>query len=198
MERRRKLGMNVFRLRSIITICPVTSLLLFATGCFSGNPTTAQADAASREKEPVRCVTLEEADRLADQVLQLVNLERATANLSPVVWNRRLEKIAGDYACRMIEEDFFGHHDPINGRSPGDRALAGKYAFYCVGENLAAGQESAADVMKVWMESPSHRQIILDPSWKEVAIAVRSGGKHSIYWVMEFGDPANFLDHETR
>lgn len=192
--------MSVVKRSSAITIYPVIGLLLFATGCFSGGSTTdrAEAEAQARGKEPAPCVTLEEADRLADQVLQLVNLERATANLSPVVWNRRLERIAGDYACRMIEESFFGHLDPLTGRSPGDRALAGKYAFYSVGENLAAGQESAADVMKVWMESPSHREIILDPSWKEVGIAVRSGGEYSLYWVMEFGDPADLLTLGTR
>jgi uncharacterized protein YkwD len=98
----------------------------------------------------------------------------------------------------MIEGDFFGHHDPDTGRGPADRALAGKYAFYSVGENLAAGQETAADVMKVWMKSPTHREIILDPAWKEVGIAIRGGGEYSLYWVMEFGDPADFLADGSR
>ena len=44
--------------------------------------------------------------------------------------------------------------------------------------------------MKAWMESPSHRDIILDPSWREVGIAVRTGGEYAVYWVQEFGDPA--------
>ena len=61
-----------------------------------------------------------------------------------------------------------------------------------MGENLAAGQKTAADVMKIWMESPPHREIILDSKWKEVGIAVRAGGEYSIYWVMEFGDPPTF------
>jgi len=42
------------------------------------------------------------------------------------------------------------------------------------------------------MDSPSHRDNILDEKWSEVGISVRSGGEYSIYWVQEFGDPADY------
>lgn len=162
---------------------PFLCALVLATGCFS---TSAATD---RDTTAARCALAEDGDQLADQVLQLINLERAQAELPPVVVNPTLSKIAGDYACRMIQLDFFGHEDPVNGHGPGDRAEAGKYAFYAIGENLAAGQQTAAEVMEVWMESPPHREIILDERWKEVGIAVRAGGDYAIYWVQEFGDP---------
>ena len=57
-------------------------------------------------------------------------------------------------------------------------------------ENPAAAQSTAADVMRVGMESDSHRANILDHRWTEIGIAVRVGGEHAIYWVQEFGDPA--------
>ena len=168
---------------SIITGLLLAGLLVFAPGCFSETAASAPAP---------RCITPEDAERLADNVLQLVNFERLSAELPPVVVDDNLAKVAADYACLMIEENFFGHHDPVTGYGPGDRAGAGKYAAFKVGENLAVGQETAADVMKVWMESPPHRNIILDPQWKEIGIAVRSGGEYGIYWVMEFGDPVDF------
>ncbi len=158
-------------------------------GCFA---TLSGSDVADETGKVSDCVVPDDPDRLADQVLQLVNLERAEADLAPVVRNPQLDKIAEDYACRMIVDDFFGHTDPVSGYGPGDRAVAGKYSFYAVGENLAAGQESAGDVMRVWMESPAHRAIILDEKWSEVGISVRLGGEHSIYWVQEFGDPADY------
>ena len=167
-------------------------LLAVATGCFSTAADAASEKADALLDEAARCITLEEADRMADQVLQLVNLERAELDLQPVIVNEVLTEIAEEYACQMVEEDFFGHHDPITGDGPAERAVAGKYTFYAIGENLAAGQETPAEVMKVWMESPPHRAIIVDPNWKEVGIAVRAGGQHSVYWVQEFGDPANF------
>ena len=40
------------------------------------------------------------------------------------------------------------------------------------------------------MESPAHRDIILDEKWSEVGLSVRFGGEFSIYWVQEFGAPA--------
>ena len=156
-------------------------------GCFA--PTSSAQDDAAKLAE---CNEPEDPERLADQVLQLVNLERAENDLPPVSFNPSLAKIADDYACRMIADDFFAHTDPESGYGPGDRAVAGKYSFHAIGENLAAGQMSAADVMKVWMDSPSHRDIILDERWKELGVAVRLGGEYAIYWVQEFGDPANY------
>ena len=135
--------------------------------------------------------TPEEAERMADGLLELINLERVSAvqPLPPVSHSPILSDIASSYACRMIEGDFFGHRDPDTGRSPGQRAIAGKYRFFAVGENLAAGLETPAEVMRVWMESPSHRRIILDPTWEEAGVGVRAGGAHGVYWVLEFGDP---------
>jgi uncharacterized protein YkwD len=146
--------------------------------------------AVAPESVSGKCFATADVDAMADQVLQLVNLERGESNLPPVRMDQALSKIAGDYACRMIEGDFFGHRDPESRHGPGERAIASRYVFYAVGENLAAGQESPIEAMRVWMESPSHKSIILDQRWTEVGIAVRFGGKHGIYWVQEFGDPA--------
>ena len=163
------------------------AVLPLCAGCF----TTVQSEAdASGMADVARCIVPDESDRMIDQVLQLVNLERADAGLAPVVAEPALQKIADDFACRMIVEDFFGHTDPENGHGPGDRAVMGKYAFYAIGENLAAGQETPAEAMRVWMESPAHRDIILDEKWSEVGLSVRFGGEFSIYWVQEFGAPA--------
>lgn len=175
------------RLSIVLQTVPVA---LFSAGCFSSDPLNRDADAFSPGS--ARCITPEDAERTTDQVLQLVNLERAARDLPPVVKNATLEKIADDYACRMIEESFFGHTDPTTGHGPGDRAVVGRYHFYAIGENLAAGIDTPADVMKEWMDSPSHRTIILDPKWTEVGIGMRRGGEYATYWVQEFGTPADF------
>lgn len=172
-----------------------TAIVLgLSSGCFS--PGSAEADGAETyvEAAPPRCITSEESDTLADQVLQLVNLERAAADddLAPVVVNSNLTKIAGSYACRMVELSFFGHTDPETGHGPGERAVAGKYSYFSVGENLASGAATAAEAVQLWMDSPPHRAIILDQKWKDVGIGVRTGSDNSIIWVQEFGDPAQY------
>lgn len=127
---------------------------------------------------------------MADQVTQLVNLERVAESIPPVTMNDKLAKIAADYACRMIEGGFFSHIDPLTGYDIADRAVVGKYAYYFVGENLAAGQQTPVEAMSEWMDSPAHRDNILDPTWTEIGVAVRVGGESSIYWVQVFGHPA--------
>jgi len=176
--------------RSVVNAVAAAALALSA-GCFRAASAAPDEETALLEDSAL-CVVPDEADRISDQVLQLVNLERAERDLPPVAMNPGLKAIAESYACHMIEQGYFGHHDPETGDGPAERALADNYTFYAIGENLAAGQETPADVMKVWMESLAHREVILDPDWKEVGIAVRSGGAHSIYWVQEFGDPATF------
>lgn len=156
----------------------VQALVLSAlSGCFA--PTTPP-------------ISAEEAKRMADEVLELVNLERTQHDLHPVIMSPELTGIAEQYAHRMIEMKFFGHRDPITGEGPAGRAVAARYAFIVIGENLAAGQHSAAEVMKAWMDSESHADIILDPAWREVGIAVAPGGERGVYWVQEFAAPARF------
>lgn len=177
------------RLKSKGTFLAALLLALpLSAGCFT--VPSQGAGSSDGGTDSARCVAPDDSERLVDQVLQLVNLERADAGLAPVVVNPALQKVADDFACKMIAEDFFGHTDPENGNGPADRAVAGKYAFYAIGENLAAGQETPAEAMRTWMESPSHREIILDEKWTEVGLSVRFGGEFSIYWVQEFGAPA--------
>ncbi len=177
---------------------PIIGLLLLMPGCFSAGDEQGLAEGASEAKIAGDCVVVEDSDKLADLLLQLINLERDGDGLTPVVSSARLKDVADKFACRMIEEGFFGHEDPETGSGPGQRAVAGKYLYYWIGENLASGQETAADVIRVWLESPTHRSNILDPGWKDIGIAVRSLGGETLYWVVEFGDPADVRISGTR
>jgi len=165
-------------------------LLVFGSGCFHPTTDAAPGKDASADSS-AKCVTSDDAERMSTQVLHLVNLERGVEGLPPLVLDPVLEGVAEDFACRMIDEGFFAHRDPGTGEGVSERAAAAEYPYLSIGENLAAGQVSAAEVMRVWMESPSHRANILDPSWEEIGIAVRFGGEYSVYWVQEFGQPAD-------
>ena len=172
-----------------LRLLAVPGLLAFASGCNSSNAPNYKGGVGEKAADAAACVTPEESERLADQVLQLVNLERASAGIGPVTINAQLDDVASAYACRLIEDVFFGHYDPLTGRGPGERAVAGKYLFYNLGENLAAGQETPAEVVGVWMDSPAHREVILGRAWTQAGVAVRFGGEYGIYWVLELADP---------
>jgi uncharacterized protein YkwD len=131
-----------------------------------------------------------QADAWREEVMRLVNQARAAAGLGPVVHNAILEQQATEYACEMIQYDFFDHVSPVDGSTLGERATRFGYAFRVVGENLAAGQTTPQQAFNDWMASPGHRRNILDPRFTELGIGVRTGGTYGIYWVQEFGQPA--------
>jgi uncharacterized protein YkwD len=107
-------------------------------------------------------------------ILSLVNRERAKAGLPPVKADPTLEASAQRYAQDMAARGFFAHVDP-EGRTLQDRTEASGYFHgsgsgsdpclcairFMVGENLARGQKTVADVMRDWIASPSHRVTIL-------------------------------------
>jgi uncharacterized protein YkwD len=124
-----------------------------------------------------------------DEVLQLVNAERAARGVAPVVWNDTLADQATQYACELIAYDFFDHVNPSTGSTLGTRTADFGYDFWIVGENLAAGQRTPAEVVADWMNSPCHRQNVINPAFTELGIGIRIGGDYGLYWVQEFGRP---------
>jgi len=61
-----------------------------------------------------------------------------------------------------------------------------------IGENIAEGQGSVAEVMEGWMKSPSHREHILSLSFKEIGMGVafgHNGRGWEVVWVQVFGTP---------
>lgn len=55
-----------------------------------------------------------------------------------------------------------------------------------VGENIAAGQQTPAEVMNAWMNSQGHRENIMNSSFGQIGVGVVKGGSYGIYWVQMF------------
>ena len=56
-----------------------------------------------------------------------------------------------------------------------ERSRADGYDWRAIGENIAEGQFSVAEVMDTWMHSPGHRRNILDPGFKELGVGLALG-----------------------
>ena len=167
-----------------------TGLLCAGCGTVEGFPFLSSSVASFISPGSDGCYIPDNEDELVDEVVRLVNEERAAHGLDPVTVDATLTMMAGDYACTLIRDDYFGHYHPETGDGPGERATAFGYRYRAVGENLAAGQRAAAEAMKDWMNSTEgHRENILNPMWEHVGIAIRTGGTYGVYWVQEFGAP---------
>ncbi|MCA9997838.1 MAG: CAP domain-containing protein [Anaerolineales bacterium] len=127
-------------------------------------------------------------------VLTLVNSERAKVGCGALTANDKLVAAARGHSQDMAANDFFSHTGS-NGSSPGDRIEAQGYNWSTWGENIAAGYTTPADVMGGWMDSPGHRDNILNCSFTEIGIGyvynANDAGAvdYRHYWTQVFGRP---------
>ncbi|MEU3606841.1 CAP domain-containing protein [Streptomyces sp. NPDC035033] len=120
----------------------------------------------------------------ADQVIALVNAERAKAGCGPLTANATLTRAAQGHSDDMAARDFFDHTDP-DGDGPGERVTAAGYPWSTYGENIAMGQTTPEQVMDAWMNSPGHRANILNCSFEEIGVGIHTDG--GPYWTQVFG-----------
>ncbi|MEU2453254.1 CAP domain-containing protein [Streptomyces sp. NPDC012765] len=117
-------------------------------------------------------------------VVELVNQERALAGCGPVRANPPLAALAGAFSLDMATRGFFSHDDP-DGNTPWDRATKAGLSGLG-GENIARGQGDAEAVMKAWMNSPEHRDNILNCEFRTLGVGAHfaAGGP---WWTQDFG-----------
>lgn len=119
----------------------------------------------------------------AEDVLGLVNAERAANGLPPLALNCYLNSAAQRHSNSMSVNGFFDHNDPYDGSTAGSRIVAAGYSPYsAIGENIASGQTSASQVVSSWMGSAAHRANILG-SYTHMGLA-RVGN----IWTQTFGN----------
>lgn len=115
----------------------------------------------------------------------------------PLIWNDELEDAAKGHAEDMSDHNYFSHTSR-DGRSMSDRAIAAGYGYkgfksYAVGENIAQGQMSIAEVMDGWLKSEGHCRNLMNPSFKEIGVA-----EADHYWVQDFGGRESFSAEQQK
>ena len=128
-------------------------------------------------------------EQIAYQVLELVNKERAANKLPPLRLHTQLQAAAHWMAQDMATNDYLDHTDH-EGRELEGRLAAFEYKDYqAIGENVAAGQATAVEVMEGWLQSPGHRSNILSPDYCEIGIGhlINGSSKFRHYWAQAFG-----------
>jgi uncharacterized protein YkwD len=122
------------------------------------------------------------------QARDLVNRERRRAGCDDVTVDRRLIVAANRHAADMARRGYFAHEDP-NGDRAGERVAAAGYEWSRFGENIARGQDSVYEVVDGWMNSPEHRENILDCRLHQVGVGLAFSADRTPYWVQDFATP---------
>ena len=147
--------------------------------------TTAQYVAPVQVRAVAASNATGEDDAFEQEVLTLINKERAKAGLAGVTYNPMLDNAAEKHASHMGIVRKMAH-DGIGDGDPGERIRAEGFGKSW-GENVAVGQTSAAQVVAEWMASPGHRRNILDPNYKQMGVGLVTGSDGRNYWAQEFG-----------
>jgi uncharacterized protein YkwD/stress response protein SCP2 len=124
--------------------------------------------------------------RTAAEVVDLTNRERARAGLPPLAGDPLLTRAAQAHSADMVARSFYSHTSP-EGSKPWDRAAAAGCTRRSIGENIACGQRSPAEVVEGWMNSPGHRANILKPDFTHIGVGFAGGGPAGTYWTQLFG-----------
>lgn len=122
----------------------------------------------------------------ANQILSLVNSERAAAGLSALTLDSSLTNAAMLKAQDMADNNYFSHTSPTYG-TPFQMLQTLGISYKSAGENIAKGQKSAEAVMTAWMNSEGHKANILSSSYGKLGVGyVNQNG--TTYWVQIFTD----------
>lgn len=108
----------------------------------------------------------------------------------PLTWEDDLEDAAQRHSNDMAFNNFFSHTGS-DGSDVGQRVTAAGYDWRMVGENIAAGQRSIAEVVQAWLDSPGHCANIMNAGFKEIgaAVAVNPSADFQVYWTQVFATP---------
>ena len=122
-------------------------------------------------------------------VFRMVNRKRVQYGLPALQWNGELEILAQRHSQDMAINKYFGHRG-LDGSIVSDRAdRCGIRRWSAIGENIAYNRgydEPMEKALELWMDSPSHRQNMLNGQWRESAVGVAIAADGSYYFTQVF------------
>jgi uncharacterized protein YkwD len=110
------------------------------------------------------------------RVLELINKQRAKRGLKPLKSDGGLITVARRHSRDMVRRDYFSHVSKGGSTPSGRIAKAGGRGS--IGEDLAWGTGSYASpsaIVRLWMNSPPHRRVLLAKDLRYVGIGRATG-----------------------
>ncbi|MGW4111323.1 CAP domain-containing protein [Actinosynnema sp. NPDC004786] len=126
------------------------------------------------------------APTFEDQVLALTNGERSAAGCPALTANAQLAAAAKRHSDDMARTGNFSHTGS-DGSTAAQRVTDAGYHFRAMAENIAAGQASAEEVVRAWMNSEGHRANIVNCELRDLGVAHAVDGNNKVYWTQDFG-----------
>jgi uncharacterized protein YkwD len=142
---------------------------------------------------------------LERKIHQMINLQRQTNDREALVWDESLTNVARAHSEDMAKRGYFKHLNP-EGLTPMKRAEAAGYKCNLMGENIYQNNlysrvitekkrttydwnsmdQIALTTSKGWMDSPGHRQLILEKDYTRTGIGVAVASDDKVYITQMF------------
>ena len=106
-----------------------------------------------------------------------------------VAWNAQLEEAAAGHSQDMVDNNLFSHVGS-GGQTLAVRVDATGYQWTILGENIAAGYDTAASTVAAWMASDGHCANMMNEQFQDIALACIPGTastNYRNYWTLNFG-----------
>jgi len=127
---------------------------------------------------------IDEQEEIA--MFNLVNKERKERGIKELVSRDDTVRVARRHAEDMWKRSYFGHVSP-EGKDLGQRLAEEEVRFFLAGENLALSP-TLITAHTGLMNSPGHRENILDERFKRMGIGVIDNGVYGKMFVQVFTD----------
>lgn len=127
------------------------------------------------------------------ELLEQTNKTRVSYELGPLKLNNKLNDAAYLKGKDMFDNQYWAHVSP-DGTQQWKWFNDVEYNYSEAGENLAKNFTTTSSTMTAWMNSPGHKENVLNPGYQEVGFAVLNGdldGEPTALVVALYGTPAN-------
>lgn len=138
-----------------------------------------------RVGQKITIPSIDNVKTLEQQVIDLVNKQRAAHGLSKLTANWEVCRVARYKSQDMINKNYFAHQSPTYG-SPFTMMQSFGIRFSAGGENIAYGQRTPQEVMNSWMNSAGHRANILSATYNQMGCGVAKTSSGTYYWTQMF------------
>jgi len=134
-------------------------------------------------------IALSEHEDKKSEFLELINRYRQENGMAPLKVSGALAVAAQLHSEDMAAQNYFSHTS-LDGRTFVDRIRQAGYTYNTwLGENIAAGYDTAQAVFEAWRSSTGHNANMLNPNFVVIGIGIayNSSSLYGWYWTTDFG-----------
>lgn len=183
-------------MRTMKNIAAAAMMLAVVFGFASFKPVTASAAQAPASIEEENSYISFQDEAYQNELLRLVNNERAKAGLNPV----QLGDDSHNAAAQERAEELATSYSYVRPNGQRDFTVFAENGIddVSVGENYMAGVSTPSAAMDQWMNIDFARERILNADATTVSVGHYEGGAYNNYWVLIFSYPENSYTSDYR